>query len=167
MLGRCDRVAMRRVHHHDTARRRRRDIDIVDPDPGPANNLQIVGSGENIPGHLGGRPDGQPVIIADDGGKFGRIEAGLHIDFDPTGLENIHSPRAKLVADKNLWHSIVPPDAARHLQIWVVVRLRPAGGARGQPHTPSRSRATTARYPPDRRSGRPRSAAPSARHDRR
>ena len=41
MLGGGDRIAERRVHHHHAARGGGGDVDIVDPDPGAADDLQI------------------------------------------------------------------------------------------------------------------------------
>ena len=47
--------------------RRRLDIDVVDPDPGAADNLEPFGAGEKAAGDLGSRAHGEPVIAADAG----------------------------------------------------------------------------------------------------
>ncbi len=46
VLGGGDRVAVGRVHDDDAALGRRRDIDIVDADPGAADHLEGVGGGD-------------------------------------------------------------------------------------------------------------------------
>ena len=43
MFRRGDGIAEGRVHHHDAARRSRRNIDIVHADAGPADHFQILG----------------------------------------------------------------------------------------------------------------------------
>ena len=70
MFGCRHRIAVRRIHHHDTTRRCRGDIDIIDTNAGPAHNLQLCRGGQQIAGHLGGGPDGQPVIITNDRSDF-------------------------------------------------------------------------------------------------
>ena len=66
VLGGGDRVTEGGIHHHDAPRRRRRDIDIVNADPGAADYLEVHTSGENVLVGLGGGANGQAVIVADD-----------------------------------------------------------------------------------------------------
>ena len=72
-------------------RGRRRDIDIVDADAGAADHLQVLGVLENLRRHLGGRADGEAVVIADDLGELVLVlaEIGLEIDLDAAVLEDL------------------------------------------------------------------------------
>ena len=108
VLRRGDRVAEGRIHHHHAARRGGRNIDIVDPDAGPPDNLEIWRGRQNIRRHLGGGADGEAVIIADDGGEFLGGEARLHIDLDAALAEDVGSAGAELVTDQNFWHRKTP-----------------------------------------------------------
>ncbi len=51
-------------------RGRRRDVDIVDADAGASNDLQPGRRLKQLGGDLGGRADGEAVIVADDGGEL-------------------------------------------------------------------------------------------------
>ena len=66
MLGRGDRIAERRVHDDDAAARGGRDVDIVDADAGAADHLQPGRGVDQLLGDLGGRADGEAVILVDD-----------------------------------------------------------------------------------------------------
>ena len=70
VFGGGDRVAERGVHHHHALRRSGRDIDVIDPDPGPANHFQVLGGGQNFLGHLGRGADCQTIVIADPGDQL-------------------------------------------------------------------------------------------------
>ena len=166
VLGRRHGIAVGGVHHHDAARRRLGNVDIVDADTGPPDNLQVRRGVEDLARHLGRRADRQPVIPADDGGELGRLQPGLHIHLDPAGLEDFDGLRAELVTDKYFRHGSAP-FAGRLLLCFVGVRPRPCGAARGRSHRPSRPREEAVRCPAGRPSDRPRSAAPSGRRDRR
>ena len=63
-LGRCDRVARRRIHHDHPAFRRGIDIHVVDPHAGPAHHAQQRGRGDHVGGDLRLRTDGDRVDIA-------------------------------------------------------------------------------------------------------
>ncbi len=95
MFGRRDRIAEGRVHHDDAARRRGRNIDIVDADAGAADHLEAGRLLQDLGGHLGGRADGEAVIVADDGGELVLVlaEVGLEIDLDAAILENLDRRR--------------------------------------------------------------------------
>ncbi len=63
MLGRRDGVAERRVHHHDSAARGGWNIHIVNADPGPPDDLEARCHSDDLWCDLGGRANGQPVIV--------------------------------------------------------------------------------------------------------
>ena len=79
-----DRIAERRVHDHDTAAGRGRNIDIVDTDAGASNDLQTVRLIEQFFGDFGCRANGQPIISADNTEQFFLVFAHfreeIHID---------------------------------------------------------------------------------------
>src|SRR3954466_3526889 len=104
MFGRGDGVAVRRVHHHDAARGGGTDIDVVDADAGAADDLQVGGGVEQLPRHLGGGADREPVIWPDDGAQVGRRQAGLEVHLDPAPAEDVDGGGGELVADENLGH---------------------------------------------------------------
>ena len=66
VFGGGDRVAERGVHHHDALRRGGGDIDVVDADPGAADDLEVGGGVEDLLGHLGRAADREAIILADD-----------------------------------------------------------------------------------------------------
>src|SRR4029078_5503879 len=69
VLGGGDRVAEGGVHHHDPLGGGGGDFAVVDTDPGPADDAQTAGLGDQVGGQLGGRADGEAVVVADDLGE--------------------------------------------------------------------------------------------------
>ena len=65
VFRRGDRVTERRVHHHHAFARRRLDVDIVDPDPGAANDFQIVRRSDHISIRLTRGADHKTVKVRD------------------------------------------------------------------------------------------------------
>ena len=108
MFRRGDRIAKRGVHHHNAARGCRRNIDIVDANPGPADDLQVGGRGQYIFGRLGGGADGKAVIIADDGDQLVLGQPGFLMHLNPPRPENFGSLGGHFVGDQNFWHGIAP-----------------------------------------------------------
>ncbi len=88
VFGRGDGIAEGRVHHDHALGGRGRDVDVVDPDAGPAHHFQPGGRFEQLRRHLGGRADRQAVVLADDGRERLLVEAGLHVDLDAPFLED-------------------------------------------------------------------------------
>ena len=56
--------------------------------------------------HLGGRANGEPVVIADQRGELLLVlaEIGLEIDFDAAVLEDLHGGGRQSVGDENFGH---------------------------------------------------------------
>ena len=142
VLGRGDRVAERRVHHHHAALGRGLDVDVVDADPRPADHLQPRRRGQHLGGDLGRRADRQAVELADDGQELGRLHPDAGLDLQAALLEDGLGGRAQLVGDQHPGHGAAPLDGSGR-------RLRRAG--RGSGRTPSRARAAA----PRRRRSRP------------
>jgi hypothetical protein len=103
VFGRRDRVAERRVHDDDAAARGGRDIDIVDADAGAADDLEVGRGGDQLFRRLGGRADGETVIIADDFGKLVLVlaELRLEIDFDAAIAEDLDGGFRQFVGYEN------------------------------------------------------------------
>jgi len=96
-----DRIAERRVHHDDAARRGGGNVDVVDADAGAADHFEPRGAFEQFRCHLGRRSDREAVIIADDPGEFLFVEAGLHVDLDAAFLEDRDGGGREFVGDEN------------------------------------------------------------------
>jgi hypothetical protein len=104
VLRRGDGIAERRVHHHDALGRGRVQIDIVDADPGTADDLQIFGGLDNRAAHLGRRTHGQAVIVPDDGRQVLGRQARFHVHFDPAALEDLRRKARHFVGNQHSWH---------------------------------------------------------------
>jgi hypothetical protein len=89
MLGRSDGVAERGIHHNDAARRRSRDIDVVDADAGPADNFQAFGLFQQLGGNFSRGPNRQTIEAVDYFGElvFVLAKAGLEIDINAAILK--------------------------------------------------------------------------------
>ena len=81
MFRRGNGVSFRSIHHHDATSGGRFNIDVIHPDPGPANHFQFVGGGNNLAGYFGGTADCQAIILADDRCQFLRGHTNLDIHF--------------------------------------------------------------------------------------
>ncbi len=91
MFGGGDRVAKRRVHDDHALLRSGRNFDVVNPDPGAANDFKVFGGVQQFFGDLGRRPDRQPVVVWDRGQKrvFVFAQFGPEIDVDPTVVKDL------------------------------------------------------------------------------
>ena len=178
VLGSGDRVAEGRVHHHDPFGAGSRDIDIIDPDPGPSDDLQIVGTRDQVCRRLGGRADRQAVILTNDIGQFLRLlaQTGLEVHLDIVVLEDTHGIFAQLVGDQYFRHVSCPfyprsPCRARRHPLPLGGRVR-VGEFRqprvpGSWRKPNPARGRVPAHPRFRRSSRTRSAIPEGHRDSR
>ena len=66
VLGGRDDVRLGRVRDDDPAPRRGVDVDVVDPDAGAPDHLQLRGARDHVGGDLRRRADDQRVVAADD-----------------------------------------------------------------------------------------------------
>ena len=104
MFGGGDGVAERRVHHDHALFRRRRNIDVVNADPGAGDDFQTVCAFQQLGGHLGRRADGKTVVIADDFGQLFLVLAqlGHEINLDTTITKDLDGGFGQGVRDENL-----------------------------------------------------------------
>ena len=103
MLGGGDRIAERRVHDDDAARRGGGHVDRVDADPGAADDLEAGQRGvQDRRGDLGRAAHREPVIIADDRRQLVGRQAGLLVDLDAALAEDRRGARVHLVGDQDL-----------------------------------------------------------------
>ena len=105
MFGCSDRIAVGRIHDNDAALGCRRDIDIVDPDAGAADDLEIVRRVEQLGGDLCRRAHREPLIARQAALQFGRAEPGRNIGLDAARGQDLNGARAQLIGDQYLRHS--------------------------------------------------------------
>ena len=58
------------------------DVDVVDPDSGPADHLEAGPGGQQLRGDLGRRAHREAIVLADDRGELGLAEAGADVGGD-------------------------------------------------------------------------------------
>ena len=103
MFGGGDRVAERRVHHNDALHRCSGNVDIVDADPGAADNFQVGRFLDEFFRQLRRRTDSETIILADDFAKFFGCFAGDDIDVTAALAENLFGFRVHLVGNEYAW----------------------------------------------------------------
>ena len=91
VLRRADHVGLGCVHDHHTAPRRRLDVDVVQPDPGACDHLQIGPGREDLRRHLGPAPHDERVVRADRSGEITIGELGPDVDLEvlPEQIETL------------------------------------------------------------------------------
>ena len=92
-----DGVAERRVHNDDAASRSAVDIDIVDADPGAADDFEVFSSLQNVGCHLGGGPDGKAIIFPNTSNQLLGLHAGDYVGFHAASLEDFDGTCAQAV----------------------------------------------------------------------
>jgi hypothetical protein len=101
MFGGGDRIAERCVHHNHALPAGIGDIDIVDADPGAADDLEIGRGIENVGRHRGRGTDGEAVICADHFFQFLGRHARLHVDVAAALGKDARGVFVHLVGDEN------------------------------------------------------------------
>ena len=103
MFSGGDRIAKRRVHHHDAALRGGGNVDVVHADAGAADHLEVRRGGDDLRRHLGGGADGEAIVVGDDGKQRILVlaEIGEVIHLHATVAENLHGGFGKLVGYEN------------------------------------------------------------------
>jgi hypothetical protein len=83
-----------------------RNIDIVDADAGAADDLEVGRCSDQLFRDLGGRADGEAVILADDFGELVLVlaELGQVVDLDAAILENLDGGGGEFVGNENARH---------------------------------------------------------------
>ena len=102
VLGGGDGVAEGGVHHHDPGLGGGGNVDIVDADARPADDLQRLCRRDHVGVGLGGGTDGQTVILTDDLQEFSLGQAGLHIGLHAAGLEDGEGGGGEFICDQDL-----------------------------------------------------------------
>ncbi len=103
MFGGGDGVAEGRVHHDHAVARGGGNVNVINADPGAADDLEVRRECQQLVGHLGGRADGKAVILADDLGQFFLVlaEFGHVIHLDPAVAEDLHGGFGEFVGYEN------------------------------------------------------------------
>ena len=106
MFRRGYRITKWCVHHHHPFAGGILDIHIIDTNTGAANNAQLGRRGQNFRRYLGRRPNGQPIIIANNRNQLLGAQARLHINIHTAFGEDVGGPWAQFVADQYAWFLI-------------------------------------------------------------
>ena len=102
MLGGCDHVAKRRVHHDHTFLRGSVFVDVVGTDPGASDHFELMRVFQNGRGNSGRGTDGEAIVLANHGGQgvfvFAKLGAEIHLD--ATVAENLDSGFAEFIGNE-------------------------------------------------------------------
>ena len=108
-LGGGDRVAEGRVHHDDAGGGGGGNVDIVDADPGPPNDLELYARLDHSLVRLGRRPQSQPIIVSDGLQQLGLREADLHVGDYAAISKDVDGGRGKGVGNEHArGHAVTP-----------------------------------------------------------
>ena len=101
MLSGGDVVAARGVHHHNALLGGGLDVDVINPNPGPADHPQIGGGGDDRFGHPRAAADDEPVVRRDSTDEVcaGESEPDLHLQVC-AGAQLFQSLRGKGVRNQ-------------------------------------------------------------------
>ncbi len=164
VLGRGDGVAEGRIHHDHALFGRGRDIDIVDPDTGAADDLEPGRRFQHLFCNLGRGADCKAVILPDHFEELILVSAkiGQVVDLDPPVAEYLDSGFRQFVGDENFGCHFKRLLEFREIEGRFWGGLRPLPPApRFRPRKPIRSRASAPRHRRSRRSSRTRSRKPA------
>ena len=106
MLGGRDGVAERRVHDDDALGGGGLDVDIVDADTGPADDLEVGGRRDHVSVRLAGRTHGEAVILRDDLDQIFLGQTNLDVGFDAARLEDFDGGGGERVSDEDFRHVV-------------------------------------------------------------
>ena len=172
VFGGGDRIAERGVHHHHALAAGVGDIDVVHPDPGAADDLEVGRRVEDLLRHLGRAADREPVVFADAGDQLLGGFAGDDVDVAAALLEDLRGVGVHLVGNEDfgLGH-FKSPSSQRKLgslsgksRRYGTRSQHPLGRrVRQSPRRPSRATGRAPRYRRSRPSRRTRCAGPQGR----
>jgi len=91
---------LRGVHDHDASAGRRREVDVVDARPCPADDAQPARRLEDLLRHLGGAAHGDGIVAADDLAQRGGIEATFTSTCADEPDRESPWPRGEIVGDR-------------------------------------------------------------------
>ncbi len=101
VLGRREDVRLRRVDDHHAAAGGLGDVDVVEPDSGPADDDEIRRRLEHLGRHLGGAADHERLRARDRDEQLLRREAGLHVDIEARGTHGVEPSFGERFGDEN------------------------------------------------------------------
>ena len=97
-----DDVGLRGVGHHHAALGGGVHVDVVDPDTGATDHLEVGGPLEQAGVEPGGRANQQPVELADAPLELAAVPAVAQLDLEPGVAQELHARVADLLGDQNL-----------------------------------------------------------------
>ncbi len=80
VFGGADDVRLRSIHHQDAGRRRRAQVDVVDPDTRASHHFELWGSSEQLGVDRGRRAHHEAVRIAHPHQQFVTLHTGCDVD---------------------------------------------------------------------------------------
>ena len=115
VLGGRDDVALRGVDDHHAAARGRLDVDVVEADPGPADDEQVGAGGEHLVGDRRRRADDQGVGADDGVEQLVGGQPGAHVDLVAGGAQAVQPAVGDLFGDQDARHrpTCLPPPPDR------------------------------------------------------
>ena len=106
MLCRAVGIAEGSVDHDDPLGTRIIHVHVIDADPGPCHELQILGRIEKIPVDRRAAPGDYHFVVANDGKKLLFFQAKTHIDLDARVLLQKRQPFAGYFVGNDNFHSV-------------------------------------------------------------
>ena len=81
----------------------------IDPDACTTDHFEVGSFFDELFGDLGGRTDGETIVLVDNGGErvFVFAEVWLKVDIDAAVAEDLHGGFREFVGDKNFRHVFV------------------------------------------------------------
>ena len=101
VLGSCDSIATRRIHHHDSTTRCCRSIDIVQSRPGPPDHFQFPCCRNQFLRHLGAGTHDQSIGVLNLLEQLFLRHLGLHDRSEPCLFQQLHALPGQTIADEN------------------------------------------------------------------
>ena len=151
VLGRGQHVRLRRVDDHDAAPGGGLDVDVVEPDAGPADDHELVARFEHLGGDLGGAADHERRRAADRLEQLARRQAEPDVDLEPGGAHGLEPAVGELLTDEDALHRSIT--GSRLFAAPGAARNDSAGERGGGNHSGSRDRLRVAERVGDRDRG--------------
>jgi len=111
MLGSCDGVARRGVHDGDALASGGVQIDVVDTDSGPSDNLKTLARFNNVRGDLGGAADHQRIVGSDSLSQWFGLLTGVDVHLVASSGEPLDPFFGDRVSDEDACHTFSPEGA--------------------------------------------------------
>ena len=106
VLGRRQHVRLRGVHHHHAATGGGGDVDVVEADPGAADDHEVVAGLEHLGGHLRGAADDQRRRALHRVEELLGRQAEPDVDLEAGAAHGLEPALGELLADQHALHRV-------------------------------------------------------------